>query len=255
MQITFDEDKKIFHLRAGGTSYVMKAAYGELLHLYWGKALSDPDCSYLLRPAMRAFAPDTHPDELGISLDILPLEYPSSGTGDFRQPAFLVETADGARLAELKYSSHRILTGKPALEALPSTYIELLYEADTLIVEMRDDVIGLVVELTYTAFRNYDAIARSARFINKSSDEKITILERHERERRFYGCRIRYAPALGRMGARKACREKTARAWHTVDRKQARRIQPSAEPVHGTYFERMHRVHRRGLRFFSGLFR
>ncbi len=174
MQITFDEDKKIFHLIAGGTSYVMKTDYGELLHLYWGKALSDPDCSYLLRPAMRAFSPDTHPDELGISLDILPLEYPSSGTGDFRQPAFIVETADGARLAELKYSSHRILTGKPSLPGLPSTYIELLYEADTLIIEMRDDVIGLAVELTYTTFRNYDVIARSARFINNSgSDIKI----------------------------------------------------------------------------------
>jgi alpha-galactosidase len=168
MQITFDEDKKIFHLSAGGTSYVVKAAFGELLHLYWGKALSDPDCSYLLRPAMRAFSPDTHPDELGISLDILPLEYPSSGTGDFRQPAFIIETADGARLAELKYSGHKILTGKPALDGLPSTYIELLYEADTLIVEMRDDVIGLCVELIYTAFRNFDAIARSARFINNS---------------------------------------------------------------------------------------
>ena len=40
---------------------------------------------------------------------------------------------------------------------------------------MKDDLTGLVVELTYTAFRNFDAITRSARFINKG-DKKITIL-------------------------------------------------------------------------------
>ncbi len=175
MQIQFDENKKIFHLRAGKTSYVMKAAYGELLHLYWGRELSDPDCSYLLRPAMRAFSPDTHPDELGVSLDILPFEYPSSGTGDFRQPAFSIETEDGARLAELKYSDYKIITGKPAINGLPSTYVELLYEADTLVVEMKDELIGLTVELSYTAFRNFDAIARSVKFKN-CSEKKIKIL-------------------------------------------------------------------------------
>ncbi len=174
MAISYDKDKGIFKLRAGTSDYIMKTAWGDLVHLYWGKTVTDADLSPFIRQAIRVYSPDTHPGEF-VSYDFLPLEYPFYGTGDFRQPAFQVQTADGYRLTEPKYQAHRIIKGKPALVGLPSTYVENDDEAETLIIDMYDPLIRLKVELTYTAFEKYNAIARSVKFINES-DAKVKLM-------------------------------------------------------------------------------
>ena len=174
MAITFDKSTGIFKLRAGASDYIMKHAWGDLVHLYWGRTVADSDLSSFIRQAIRVYSPDTHPGEF-VSYDFLPLEYPFYGTGDFRQPAFQVQTADGYRLAEPKYQGHRIIKGKPALDGLPSTYVESDDEAETLIVDMYDPLIKLKIELTYTAYEKFNALARSARFINESGS-KIKLL-------------------------------------------------------------------------------
>ncbi|HEY9162303.1 MAG TPA: alpha-galactosidase [Desulfomonilia bacterium] len=168
MAITFDKDKGIFKLRAGSSDYVIKLAWGDLVHLYWGKAVTDADLSPFIRQAIRVYSPDTHPGEF-VSYDFLPLEYPFYGTGDFRQPAFQVQTSDGYRLAEPKYQGHSITKGKPALDGLPATYVENADEAETLVIDMFDPLIGLRVLLSYTAFERYNAVARSVKFINESA--------------------------------------------------------------------------------------
>jgi alpha-galactosidase len=124
--------------------------------------------------AIRVYSPDTHPGEF-VSYDFLPLEYPFYGTGDFRQPAFQVQTEDGYRLAEPKYSDHKIVKGKPALNGLPSTYVENENEAETLIIGLVDELIGLEVSLSYTAYENFNAIARSVKFENVGK-QKIILL-------------------------------------------------------------------------------
>ncbi len=174
MAIRFDKETGVFKLRAGATDYIMKLAWGDLVHLYWGKTVSDSDLSSFIRQAIRVYSPDTHPGEF-VSYDFLPLEYPFYGTGDFRQPAFQVQTADGYRLAEPKYQAHRIIKGKPALSGLPSTYVESDEEAETLIIEMQDPLIGLKIELTYTAYEKFNALVRSTRFINEG-ESKIKLL-------------------------------------------------------------------------------
>ncbi|MBP7603831.1 MAG: alpha-galactosidase, partial [Spirochaetes bacterium] len=89
MGITFDESTGIFHLRAGGASYVMRLTpERDVLHLHWGKAIERGSIGHICRPAMRAFSPGTHPDNPDMSYDTLPLEYPFYGSGDFRSPAF-----------------------------------------------------------------------------------------------------------------------------------------------------------------------
>ena len=175
MSITYDNDSGIFHLRASDMSYVMKLAWGDILHLYWGKAITNPDLSYFIRPAIRACSPDSHPGELGISYDTLPFEYPFHGTGDFRQPAFQVQTEEGYRIAEPKYVSHRIAKGKPALPGLPATYVESDDEAETLAIEVFDPVLKLRVTLSYTAFAAFNAITRSVKFTNEGSS-RINLL-------------------------------------------------------------------------------
>jgi alpha-galactosidase len=166
MAIKFDKESGIFKLRAGSSDYVMKLAWGDLIHLYWGNSVADTDLSFYIRQAIRVYSPDTHPGEF-VSYDFLPLEYPFYGTGDFRQPAFQVQTEDGYRLAELKYQGHRIIKGKPGLDGLPSTYVESNEEAETLIIDMTDPFIKLKVELTYTAYEKLNVVVRSVRFINE----------------------------------------------------------------------------------------
>ncbi|HDP79419.1 MAG TPA: alpha-galactosidase [Spirochaetes bacterium] len=165
MGISFNEKNGIFHLRAGGSGYIIRLTEEkDLLHLYWGKDVSDGNITHILRPSLRAFSPNSHPGNLEMSYDTLPLEYPFYGSGDFRQPAFEVRLSNGSSVVEPKYVSHEIHKGKPALPGLPSTYVEDDGEADTLEIHLADGVAGVNIILYYTAFENFSAIARSARF-------------------------------------------------------------------------------------------
>ena len=47
--------------------------------------------------------------------DPVALEYPTTGVGDYRIPALVVEPADGSTVLDLRYATHRIVAGKPAL--------------------------------------------------------------------------------------------------------------------------------------------
>ena len=71
--------------------------------------------------------------------------------------------ADGSTVLNLHYLRHgHAPGGKPALEGLPSTYVEADAEADTLTVTLADEVSGIEVDLRFTIFRDHDVIARSA---------------------------------------------------------------------------------------------
>ena len=175
MPIKFDQQNKIFHLYNDKFSYIIQAAKtGHLLHLYWGKKVNpDLDYTHLLRKETR----DENlkgEAENEFLLDNIPQEYPAYGHSDFRQPAYQVELADGSRVSNLKYNGHQIKTGKDQLKGLPATYVEADKEADSLIINLFDEVAELKVELVYSIYNEYNAITRSAKFINQS-DKKIEL--------------------------------------------------------------------------------
>lgn len=171
MGITFDKDSGIFHLFSDNTSYVLKLTkQKDIVHLYWGKRVMKPAVAHLLRPVMRAFAPASHLDDIEMSYDSLPLEYPFYGTGDFRSPAFQIMTPDGSLIAEPKYLSHYIIKGKPGLPGLPATYVESTDEAQTLSIILFDPLIKLKVNLVYSVFDNFDAITRHVVFVNEGTE-------------------------------------------------------------------------------------
>jgi alpha-galactosidase len=163
MPITWSPETREFHLRNDRISYVMRVHdYGSLGHLHFGGAL-DPGRSHAhLEPtAFAGFA-----NRLG---DPIALEYPTTGTGDYRIPALTVEFADGSTVLDLVYRDHRIVAGKPTRppgDGLPATYVESDDEADTLDVLLVDAVGGLEVELSYSIFRDAPVVARSARIYN-----------------------------------------------------------------------------------------
>lgn len=101
------------------------------------------------------------------------LEYSDLGTGDYRTPSFQVSYEDGSTISPVVYVRHRIVPGKPAMvSGLPAVRCEDDAEATTLIVTLADAVGGLELDLYYTAFRDFDVIARRvvARNVNVADE-------------------------------------------------------------------------------------
>lgn len=184
-------------------------AQGYLLHLYYG-ARADGDMSYLLTYCDRGFS--GNPYEAGTdrtySLDVLPQEYPTLGTGDYRSSALIVRGADGAESCALRYREHVIQSGKYALEGLPAVYAKES-EAETLKVCLEDPVSLVRVWLLYGVLEDEDIITRSAVIENGGSSgiviekagsacldilsgryDLISFYGRHAMERNFQRSRI-----------------------------------------------------------------
>ncbi|MCM3261912.1 alpha-galactosidase [Paenibacillus lautus] len=177
MSIHFHEDLGIFHLQSDQSSYVIELVRGVYpAHAYWGRRIRDNRVLGLLERRGRAsFSPTPFREDASFSLDSLPQEYPGYGSGDFRQPAYQVQLANGTTVTEAEYVRHRIYSGKPKLEGLPAVYTEQDDEADTLELELFDRVSGLTIYLSYTVMKAFDAISRSVSFRNDSK-ENMTLL-------------------------------------------------------------------------------
>lgn len=171
MGIFFDEEKRVFHLQAGNTSYIMQVLkQGYLAHLYWGRKIKKANAEELLVLRGRgSFSPNPDPGNGVLSLDTLPQEYPSYGNTDFRTPAYSIQLENGSTVTDLRYDSYRIIKGKPVIDGLPATYVEIDDEAETLEIVMVDALIGLKAVLSYTIYENIDVITRNVRFINEGN--------------------------------------------------------------------------------------
>ncbi len=170
MSIQFCRERNQFYLHTAHTSYIIELLDGRIpMHAYWGKRLEDlPPMREWHSPHVNCFTPfDTGADDsttYGCTGN-LPLEFPVYGTGDYRETALLLSNADGSRVSRPEYVRHTITPGKPRLEGLPATYGEA-EEVSTLVLFLRDALTGLEVELSYSAFEQEDAIARSVRVTN-----------------------------------------------------------------------------------------
>ena len=172
MPIIYHEGSKEFHLTNGQTSYIIQILpNGALGQLYFGAPLRDrADFSHLLELRQRPMASCAFPGDLTFSLEHIRQEYPGYGHGDMRHPAYEILQADGSRITEFAYVSHKIYDGKPALAGLPATYAENPGEATTLEIALRDERIKTELVLLYTLFEDLPAIARSARFVCEDPD-------------------------------------------------------------------------------------
>lgn len=167
MSIEYSPETLSFHIKSRDTSYVIRIDNGKHpTSLYWGRKLRAWNGSKGDAQVDRPFTPNPDPMRPFFSLDTLPQEYPTFGNSDFRSPAFMVGQEDGSTISDLSYQSHRIFPGKASLAGLPATYVESDDEADTLEIVLFDELIGLEVVLSYTAFSEFDAVARSVRLRN-----------------------------------------------------------------------------------------
>ncbi len=168
MSIIYNSENKVFNLQAGNTSYIMQVLKeGYLAHLYWGRRIRNVNYEDLLVLRERcSFSANPSSENKALSLDTLPQEYPAYGDTDFRIPAYSVQLENGSTITDLRYETHRIVKGKPQLKRLPATYVESDEEAETLEIVMFDELIGLRVVLSYTAYENHNVITRNVRFKN-----------------------------------------------------------------------------------------
>ncbi|MCX7951282.1 MAG: alpha-galactosidase [Clostridiales bacterium] len=174
--IYFDFEKNIFHLKAKNTSYIIRIIKNKyLVHSYFGKEIKNYNIANDLIYLDRGFSPNPSGEDRSFSLDTIPQEYPAYGNTDFRTPAYQIQLENGSTITDLSYVGYKIFKGKPKLKGLPATYVENDDEAETLEIEMKDDVIGLKVILSYTVYKDFSAITRTARFINEGN-QRLKIL-------------------------------------------------------------------------------
>ncbi|MBR6101850.1 MAG: alpha-galactosidase [Ruminococcus sp.] len=178
MPVSFNGSAGQFRLRAGSnTDYIIKIApCGYLAHVWFGNAVPDEDLTYLLRLDENPWTPEVNDRDRAVYLDTLPFEYPCYGLGDYREHAFRISAPDGTSTCDLRYKSHRIYSGKPALEGLPATFATEKSPCETLEIVMEDAPANLEVTLIYTAFEKLDVITRSV--IVKNAGDKPCGLSR-----------------------------------------------------------------------------
>ena len=170
MPIEFHPESGVFFLHSAHMTYAMRIhEFGCLCHLYWGPPLRSQPLDFLLPIRPRAFSPNPAGAPQDFSLNDFPLEYPVYGNSDFRSPALEVrDPSEGSRIVDLRYLSHSIEPGKPGLQGLPATFAAN-EDSTTLRVRLRDQKLGLTVELLYTVFQDTPALARSATLIHEGS--------------------------------------------------------------------------------------
>ena len=167
MGIVYSKSDRTFTIQTKNTTYQMQVdPYGFLLHLYYGKKTDGSCMDYLLTYYDRGFSgnPFDAGDDRTYSMDALPQEYPSYGTGDYRSTALIIENVDGSTACDLRYRSHHIFNGKYKIPGLPAVYADET-ESQTLEIVMEDAVTGVEVTLQYGVLPDYDVITRSEKIV------------------------------------------------------------------------------------------
>lgn len=147
-----------------------------LRHRYFGKRINAS--TNINQPYFfdRGFCSNPFPDERDFSLDTLFQEYPDMNQGDFRSPAYVIQTEDGKRVTRFFYKGYKIIKGKPSLKGLPAIYTENDEEAATLCITLEDEYLKAKINLYYTIFKDFAAICRHVEIVN--SGKQNLYLER-----------------------------------------------------------------------------
>ncbi len=175
MAIQFIKEKGVFSLHTKNTTYQMQVGtFGHLLHLYYGGRVGG-NMDHLFTYYDRGFSgnPYEADKDRTYSLDCLPQEYPTEGTGDYRINCLTVKNDDGTYSCDLRYKDYKIRKGKYDLPGLPAVYGGK-EEADTLEIILEDSISKIEVALLYGVLEEQDIITRAVK-ISNVGNQTITI--------------------------------------------------------------------------------
>jgi len=155
----------IFLLNTKNVSYMFRVdRYGHLEHLHFGRKclLSDAESFSYKKKILHGdtIAFDKKNDVY--SLDSLPQEYASYGTGDFNEAPIEIED-HGSYTLDLTYDSYEVIDGDTKISGLPNAYGAV----STLLVHLSDKVNHLHLDLYYAIYPEENVIARRCVLINK----------------------------------------------------------------------------------------
>lgn len=174
MAIRFDKHLNLYTLQTDESTYQMKVDdHGTLLHTYFGAPVDETDFSYLIMPADHGYCgqPGDEIADRTYSMDYYPLEYPVHGNGDYRIKAMKAGWKNQVPCLDLRYASHRIYSGKYALEGLPALFASETEEAvETLEITLKDLYEEIYVTLLYGVFEKKGVITRSVRVENRGDN-------------------------------------------------------------------------------------
>nr|MCR5427718.1 alpha-galactosidase [Lachnospiraceae bacterium] len=113
MGIVYYENERIFKLDTPNSTYMFELVdkEGFMLHMYYGRRLSDYRTADLTRTDFGKAVPSNNERERCSFNDCMPFEYATHGLGDFRDDAFKVLNPEGYTATSLEYSSHIIYSG------------------------------------------------------------------------------------------------------------------------------------------------
>ena len=170
--IVYNQDNNTFILNSNKTSYILKVLdSGHLAHLYWGRRLRSTNLDYVIRTRnWGSFLANTDNKE-NFMLEAISQEYPGYGATDLRSPAVELQFSDGSSATDFRYVSHKIYEGKNKLEGLPATYTENDEEATTLEIVLKDTLKPVEIVLTYSVFKEFDAITRNVKVRNMGQED------------------------------------------------------------------------------------
>jgi len=160
---------QLIHLRNDHVSYIIDILEGGIpAHLYFGKRIESINPAAILRhyelPADGKWWPHN------CALDHTPHEYPSHGLGDLREGALSVRQKDGTRSVDLRVTGWEVVDGKPGIPGLPATFGD---NARTLLLHLKDALIGLEATLSYTLFDDVAGVMRSVKLHNASDSDLV----------------------------------------------------------------------------------
>ncbi|MBQ4562006.1 MAG: alpha-galactosidase [Clostridia bacterium] len=168
MAIIFNEENRHFYLEGKDISYIFRInRIGFAEHLYFGRRIGRENMEYM-QSIGSGSAYVQMPGERNQSYSYYNPELCFYGTGDYREPTFMVKNPLGDRLCRLHYTGHEILSEKPKIKGMPS-----LSGGETLVLHLEDELTHFAADLYYTVYDEYPVIARRTVFKNNSDSELV----------------------------------------------------------------------------------
>ena len=167
MAITYIKEYNTFYLDGKNVTYAIWInEVGYPCHLYFGARITHDNLRHsrnMGRTSRTATNPGVDVGKYSYQ-NYLP-EYAFFGTGDFREPAMVVENSTGDRICDLLYDSYEILPEKPAINGMPS-----MRGGETLVLHLRDKISNIGADLYYTVYDDCSVIVRRAVIKNGGED-------------------------------------------------------------------------------------
>lgn len=159
----------LFHLRTESSSYLFCVnKSGHLEQVHYGARVETDDAEALsYRRTMPYGSQVMYEDGSDYCLDNVPLNWSGSGKGDFRQPPLEVVLPDGGFTTDFVYVKYEQVKGTVPLDGLPSACVGESEEVQSLVIELKEKVYPLRLQLIYTVFPESDVICRRAILINE----------------------------------------------------------------------------------------